>query len=110
MDRAKANPIEVGMEFYEHVAPLQTMFLICDMKLAWELQAVLLCTTGFCAMDPRDKIFALLGLCVETQDDVSRPPQLLADFTKVVEELFRDAKVYLISATQNLDLLLALVD
>ena len=62
----------------------------------------LLSTTRTClASDPRDKVFALLGLMTVQHT----APSLRPDYTKSKEEIFAEATVFCIQVTEDLDIL-----
>lgn len=63
----------------------------------------LLCLSQlFTCSDPRDKVYALLGLC---RDDLSSQPTLLPDYNLPVTDVYRRFANYIIRKTGNLDIL-----
>ena len=58
----------------------------------------------FHCLDPRDRIFALLSL---TQEGSTRqiPPLIYPDYTKSLDEVYRDATMYCLSTTRKLQCL-----
>lgn len=71
----------------------------------WDLQSLLLLTTEKEATDPRDKIFALLGLAKETADSVDWPQELVPDYTRPPPTTFLEVTRYCILQRQSLHLL-----
>lgn len=57
------------------------------------------------ATDPRDKVFAVLGLLQPGADGVHPPPT--ADYSKPVDQVYREAAAYIINSKASLDILLA---
>jgi Heterokaryon incompatibility protein (HET) len=71
----------------------------------WHLLAVLERTrNGFVASDPRDKVFGVGGLSVETQG-AQCPPALDPDYNIPTEEVFRRVAKFLIESTCSLTVL-----
>lgn len=56
----------------------------------------------FTCSDPRDKVYALLGLC---QDDLSSQPTLLPDYSLAVTEVYRRFANHVIRETSSLEIL-----
>lgn len=52
----------------------------------WDLESLLFATAAFRATDPRDKIFAVLGLVTDASRGLIKP-----DYTKSVEEVYESA-------------------
>ena len=57
------------------------------------------------ATDPRDKVFAVLGLLQQGADGAPPPPT--ADYSKPVDQVYREAAAYIINSKGSLDILLA---
>lgn len=57
------------------------------------------------ATDPRDKVFAVLGLLQQGADGAHPPPT--ADYSKPVDQVYREAAAYIINSKRSLDILLA---
>ncbi|KAK1827213.1 HET-domain-containing protein [Podospora conica] len=57
------------------------------------------------ATDPRDKVFALVGLLGREQDDTLPPPT--ADYTKPMDQVYRETAKYIVNSKNSLDILLA---
>ncbi|EEH21882.2 hypothetical protein PABG_04098 [Paracoccidioides brasiliensis Pb03] len=68
------------------------------------------------ALDPRDKVFALLGLVshdcssnsgnpIPSSNASSRARAIKADYTKVIEDVYHETAAYIITEEQNLKLL-----
>jgi hypothetical protein len=57
------------------------------------------------ATDPRDKVFAVLGLLQQGADGAHSPPT--ADYSKPVDQVYREAAAYIINSKGSLDILLA---
>ncbi|KIM98517.1 hypothetical protein OIDMADRAFT_31305 [Oidiodendron maius Zn] len=88
-----------------HILPLRNIFTIWNSTRPWGLQALLVASNSCIATDPRDKVFALLGLSAEAQDETSLPPQLIPNYKKPVQQVYLDVTSYIISATRDLILL-----
>jgi hypothetical protein len=85
---------------------LDWIYNVSTSKHPWDLQVPLRrSVTDADSSDPRDKLYALLGMAAQTQDRESHPLVLLPDYRKLVNEIFRDATKYLIASSQNLFLL-----
>ncbi|PGH04264.1 hypothetical protein GX51_03609 [Blastomyces parvus] len=59
------------------------------------------------ALDPRDKVFALLGLMrgIHASSTDRQPQRIKADYTKPVEHVYRETAAYIFMEEQNLKLL-----
>ncbi|KAK2736861.1 hypothetical protein FQN55_001356 [Onygenales sp. PD_40] len=61
------------------------------------------------ASDPRDKVFALLGLMCRNGNGASGNPKpkpiIKADYTKAIEDVYREAAAYIITDEQSLKVL-----
>lgn len=77
-------------------------------RALWDLQSLLMLTTTKRATDPRDRIFALLGIAWETADSVHWPQELVPDYTRPPSTTFVEVARYCILQQQSL-LLLELV-
>jgi hypothetical protein len=64
------------------------------------LELLRITSTSFACTDPRDRIFALLGITNDA--DLS----IRADYTKTAEDVYTEATMYLINAENNIDMLL----
>ena len=65
--------------------------------------ALATCGKSFQASDPRDQIFGLLGLATFSSNNSSYvPPLLTPDYEKSVEEVFRDATLFVIDDLKGL--------
>jgi hypothetical protein len=71
----------------------------------WDLQGLLYLTASFHATEPRDNIFALLGMCRETRDTAHWPPELNPDYEKPLMDLFIEITRYLVREKKSLDIL-----
>lgn len=56
------------------------------------------------ATDPRDKVFAVLGLVQQRENDPYPPPN--ADYLKPMDQIYRETAAYIINSKDSLDLLL----
>jgi hypothetical protein len=87
----------------------KSLDLIEEMRRAWVLQyrldlvSLLLMSTDFEATDPRDKVFALLGL-EQTKADA---PVFLPDYGKDVLTVYKDVVQYCIDTYASLDTICA---
>ena len=57
------------------------------------------------ATDPRDKVFAVLGLLGDGEDKAHPPPK--ADYSKSVDQVYRETAAFIIKNEDSLDILLA---
>jgi hypothetical protein len=73
--------------------------------ITWDLQALLHLTHWFRATDPRDRIFALLGLCRQTRDPAHWPSALNPDYSKPLPDLFAQVTRYCMCESKNLNIL-----
>jgi hypothetical protein len=64
------------------------------------LELLRITSTSFACTDPRDRIFALLGITNDANLSIC------ADYTKTVEDVYTEATMYLINAENNIDMLL----
>jgi hypothetical protein len=64
------------------------------------LELLRITSTNFACTDPRDRVFALLGIT----NDVNLT--IRADYTKTAEDVYTEATMYLINAENNIDMLL----
>lgn len=71
----------------------------------WDLQALLHLTREFQTTDPRDKIFALLGLLRETRDSDDWPKELAPDYNRSVQSLYTEVTRYCMRQTKSLSIL-----
>jgi hypothetical protein len=71
----------------------------------WELQALLHCTRPFKATDPRDKVFALLGLAGETETPDNWPTALAPNYARTTRDVYMEVTRYCIQKTKNLSIL-----
>jgi hypothetical protein len=70
-----------------------------------QLHVLLRLTSSFRSTDPRDKIFALLGLSCETQDPDHWPEELVPDYNRSVQDVYTAATRYCIRQTSDLSVL-----
>lgn len=85
---------------------LGDLFMILSSRNRWSLEALLLHTLHHEATDPRDHIFALLGIATETSGMSRWPPELLPDYRESSQRVFRRATTYLIMQSGRLTPLL----
>lgn len=71
----------------------------------WELQALLHSTRPFKATDPRDKVFALLGLAGETEAPDNWPTALAPNYARSTRDVYMEVTRYCIQKTRNLSIL-----
>ena len=100
----------VGFSRLDHipnqVLNVDTISNLRRSQVRWKLQSILMATSGkFGATDPRDKIFGLLGLAAETEQQTSWPVALLPNYRRDVAQVYREATKFLISECQNLAIL-----
>ncbi|KAH7391831.1 hypothetical protein BKA66DRAFT_458562 [Pyrenochaeta sp. MPI-SDFR-AT-0127] len=69
------------------------------------LPTLLLLTTLFRATDPKDNIFSLLGLTKETRSTNEWPKVLNPDYSRSVQDLYREVTKYCIRTEGNLSIL-----
>ena len=69
------------------------------------LQVLLLLTNSFRSTDPRDKVFALLGLSSSGQSPENWPDELAPDYTRLVQDMYAATAKYCIRQTESLSLL-----
>jgi hypothetical protein len=92
---------------------IQDIRIICRKRVwadgtngvVWDLQGLLYLTTDFHATEPRDRIFALLGLCRETRDAAHWPPELNPDYEKPLLDLSIEITRYLVREKKSIDIL-----
>jgi hypothetical protein len=70
-----------------------------------QLHVLLRLTGSFRSTDPRDKIFALLGLSCETRDPDHWPQELIPDYNRSVQDVYAAATKYCIRQTNGLSVL-----
>jgi hypothetical protein len=73
--------------------------------ITWDNQSLLLVTHRFLATNPRDRIFALLGMCKETRHPEKWPEELDPDYGKSPSELFTGVTKFCTRQTKNLAIL-----
>lgn len=71
----------------------------------WELQALLQSTRPFEATNPRDKVFALLGLSGETASPELWPSALVPNYGRTVQDVYTKVTLHCIQQTKNLAIL-----
>ncbi|OCL05410.1 HET domain-containing protein [Glonium stellatum] len=72
-------------------------------KEPWKLHSLLISTSlKFQATDPRDKIYALLGLAAETSDGSAWPEPLVPDYSRDTAQVYREVARFLIGEHQSL--------
>lgn len=76
-----------------------------DEKPCFRLLDLFLGSISMSATDPRDKVYALLGMCREIQDVASMPSALRADYTKTIGRNFADFTRWLIAEYDSLFIL-----
>lgn len=62
------------------------------------------------AMDPRDKVFAVVGLSDVASQVISYPPPPEVDYNRPAGLVYRDVTRYIVQRSQNLDILLEAED
>jgi hypothetical protein len=95
------------------VGYIHNILIICGKRVwadgtddvIWDLQGLLHLTVDFNATEPRDRIFALLGLCRETRDAAHWPPELNPDYGKPLIDLSIEIARYLVRDKKSLDIL-----
>ncbi|KAG0646066.1 Heterokaryon incompatibility protein [Hyphodiscus hymeniophilus] len=92
----------------EILRPVQTIRELAAENGLWDLSSLLLMTRIARATDPRDKIFAFLGLCGETERPDEWPLALRPDYSRSTKDVFRDATRYCIKTSKSLSVLSAL--
>jgi hypothetical protein len=73
--------------------------------VSWDLHGLLHFTIDFYATEPRDRIFALLGLCRETRDATHWPPELNPDYAKPLVDFSIEIARYLIREKESTSIL-----
>ncbi|KAF2441203.1 HET-domain-containing protein [Karstenula rhodostoma CBS 690.94] len=71
----------------------------------WELSSLLQSTRPFQATDPRDKVFALLGLAGESRAPDKWPKALLPDYSRMTQDVYMAVTLYCIDKTTSLTIL-----
>ncbi|KAJ4301073.1 hypothetical protein N0V90_003163 [Kalmusia sp. IMI 367209] len=71
----------------------------------WELSSLLQSTRPFQATDPRDKIFALLGLAGESRTPEKWPKSLIPDYNRSTQDVYTAVTLYCIARTNTLTVL-----
>jgi hypothetical protein len=79
-------------------------------EITWDIQSLLLLTNRFLATNPRDQIFALLGLCKDTRHPEKWPEELDPDYDKPLSELFTDVTRFCIRQTKTLGIFAIVTD
>ena len=79
-------------------------------KTLHALQALVFEAREFYATDPRDKVFALLGLAEETSDMSELPVYMRADYKRSTVQVYANLVYYLIETTKTLAILSAVSD
>jgi len=92
----------------EFLQPIQNIHNLAAEDGLWDLSSLLLMTRPARATDPRDKVFAFLGLCGETEQPDKWPGALRPDYSRSIKEVFRDATRYCIETSKSLSVLYAL--
>ena len=90
----ETTPIDIDSSIYGEVPPV----LRFSKDIGFErvpLDELLTATQSCAATDPRDKIFALLGIA----KGIDGLPLPRADYTKLVNEIFTEATAYCIRST-----------
>jgi hypothetical protein len=72
--------------------------------ITWDIQSLLILTRLFLATNPRDRIYALLGLCKETRHLEKWPKELDPDYNRSLSELFTSVTKFCIRQTKTLDI------
>jgi hypothetical protein len=73
--------------------------------VTWDIQSLLLLTSRFIATNPRDRIFALLGLCKDTRHPDNWPVELNPDYEKPLLDVFTHVTKFCIRQTKTLEIL-----
>jgi hypothetical protein len=102
---------KVGL--WVNIGYIHDILIICRKRVwvdgtndvTWDLQGLLRLTVRFHATEPRDRIFALLGLCRETRDAAHWPPELNPDYKKPLMDLFIEIARYLVREKKSTDIL-----
>jgi hypothetical protein len=79
-------------------------------EVTWDIQSLLLLTDQFLATNPRDRIFALLGLCKDTRHSEKWPEELDSDYDKSLSELFTGVTRFCIRQRKTLDIFTIITD
>jgi hypothetical protein len=72
--------------------------------ITWDIQSLLLLTDYFLATNPRDRIFALLGLCKDTRHPEKWPVELNPEYDKPLSEVFTCVTKLCIRQTKTLNI------
>jgi len=70
-----------------------------------QLHVLLRLTSSFRSTDPRDKVFALLGLSSAGRDPENWPEDLVPNYTRLVQDVYAAAAKYCIRQTHSLSVL-----
>lgn len=113
---AQRQPQQTSQEVLLQPPPLSNyclgdLFMILSSRQRWSLEALLLHTLDHEATDPRDHIFALLGIAKETATTGSSthwPPELRPDYREKPEVVFQRATSFIILQSGRLTPLLLL--
>ncbi|KAF2645476.1 HET-domain-containing protein [Massarina eburnea CBS 473.64] len=89
----------------ERMRLIKGIFELISTKGVWELQSLLHSTVPFQATDPRDKVFALLGLSGESRAPDHWPKALMPDYDRSMRDVYRDVTLYCIQKTRSLSIL-----
>ena len=79
---------QLDMQALEFLPVATTLMVAPGKKL--DLQMILDMARGFSATDPRDKIFALLGMAKEVEEDREMAALLRPDYSKSVQQVFTE--------------------
>jgi len=86
------------------VSGIEHWFLPSRKRFA-HLHVLLRLTNSFRSTDPRDKVFALLGLSSAIRDPDNWPRELVPDYTRPLQDVYAAAAKYCIRQSNSLDVL-----
>lgn len=89
----------------ERMKLVNGIFALSSTSEVWELQSLLHSTRPVKATNPRDKVFALLGLSGESRNPDDWPKALMPDYTRSVQDVYTEVTRYCIQRTGNLSIL-----
>ncbi|KAF1953838.1 hypothetical protein CC80DRAFT_131627 [Byssothecium circinans] len=89
----------------ERMRLVKGIFELTSTKDVWELQSLLHSTRSFQAKDPRDKVFALLGLAGESRAPDHWPKALMPNYDRSTRDVYTEVTRYCIQKTRTLSIL-----
>ncbi|KAI0436531.1 heterokaryon incompatibility protein-domain-containing protein [Xylaria telfairii] len=76
-----------------------------EVDLPWDITTLLNKTRRFKSSEPRDRVYSIIGLTGEADENGVPPTVLRANYTKSVRNTFRDITRYIIVSSGNLSIL-----